>query len=123
LRPDPCRHYNRQEDRTTGWNGVQISNDAPIEIGIIQSKRSAARQPLKRNRTLLNTPTASEIHALRAAQSREAGGNWSIQRTTGLDCIEHGWLTEDYFLTDLGKRILAQMDLERRVNPAKQIVL
>jgi hypothetical protein len=61
---------------------------------------------------LLNTPTPSQINVLRAAESHEAGGNWSIQRwsiqrSTGLDCIEHGWLTEDYYLTDLSKRILS----------------
>jgi hypothetical protein len=60
--------------------------------------------------THLGTPTESQICVLRAAQSREAGGSWSIQRSIGLDCIEHGWITEDYYLTDLGKRILEQMD-------------
>ena len=55
-------------------------------------------------------PTEHQIHVMRAAQSREAGGNWSIQRSIGLDCIEYGWITEDYYLTDLGKRILDQMD-------------
>jgi hypothetical protein len=59
---------------------------------------------------LLSTPTASQIHVLRAAQSREAGGNWSIQRSVGLDCIERGWLTEDYYLTDLGKQILQHIE-------------
>ncbi len=56
--------------------------------------------------SLLNTPTPSQINVLCAAASREAGGEWSIQRSIRLDCIEHGWLTEDYYLTDLGKKIL-----------------
>ena len=55
-------------------------------------------------------PTEPQIRVLRAAQSREAGGNWAIQRSIGLDCIEYGWITEDYYLTDLGKRILDQKD-------------
>ena len=54
----------------------------------------------------MKIPTGSQIDVLRAAQSREAGGNWSIKRRDGLDCIEYGWLTEDYYLTDLGKKIL-----------------
>lgn len=56
--------------------------------------------------THLNIPTNSQIDVLRAARTREAGGNWAIKRSDGLDCIEHGWLTEDYYLTDLGKKIL-----------------
>jgi hypothetical protein len=58
----------------------------------------------------LNTPTPSQINVLRAAQSREAGGDWAIQRSIGLDCIEYGWLTEDYYLTDLGKIILEKLN-------------
>jgi hypothetical protein len=58
----------------------------------------------------LNTPTPSQINVLRASQSREAGADWSIERSIGLDCIEHGWLTEDYYLTDLGKRILEKLN-------------
>jgi hypothetical protein len=54
----------------------------------------------------LKAPTNSQIDVLRAARTREAGGNWAIKRNDGLDCIEHGWLTEDYYLTDLGKKIL-----------------
>ena len=54
----------------------------------------------------MKTPTDSQINVLRAARTREAGGNWAIQRSVGLDCIEQGWLTEDYYLTDLGKKIL-----------------
>jgi hypothetical protein len=58
---------------------------------------------------LLSTPNESQIDVLRAAQTREAGGNWAISRSVGLDCIEHGWLTEDYYLTDLGKRIMEKL--------------
>jgi hypothetical protein len=59
-----------------------------------------------KKRAHLKTPTNSHIDVLRAARTREAGGNWAIKRSDGLDCIEHGWLTEDYYLTDLGKKIL-----------------
>jgi hypothetical protein len=58
---------------------------------------------------LMSTPNESQIDVLRAAQTREAGGNWAIRRSVGLDCIEHGWLTEDYYLTDLGKRIMEKL--------------
>jgi hypothetical protein len=44
---------------------------------------------------------------LNAAKTREAGGHWAIERIDGLDCIEAGWLTEDYYLTDAAKRLLA----------------
>jgi hypothetical protein len=57
----------------------------------------------------MSTPNESQIDVLRAAQTREAGGNWAIGRSVGLDCIEHGWLTEDYYLTDLGKRIMEKL--------------
>jgi hypothetical protein len=58
---------------------------------------------------LLSTPTESQIDVLRAAETREAGGDWAIRRSVGLECIEHGWLTEDYYLTDLGKRIIQKL--------------
>jgi hypothetical protein len=58
----------------------------------------------------MSTPNESQIDVLRAAQTREAGGNWAIRRSVGLDCIEHGWLTEDYYLTDLGKRIMEKLE-------------
>jgi hypothetical protein len=37
----------------------------------------------------LKIPTNSQIDVLRAARTREAGGNWAIKRSDGLDCIEH----------------------------------
>jgi hypothetical protein len=46
------------------------------------------------------------MDVLLAAQMREAGGNWKIQRSDGLDCIDSGWLTDDYYLTDAAKKLL-----------------
>jgi hypothetical protein len=47
---------------------------------------------------------------LHAAKTREAGGHWTIERIDGLDCIELGWLTEDYYLTDAAKRLLRSIE-------------
>jgi hypothetical protein len=58
----------------------------------------------------LNTPTESQLEVLFAAQTREAGGNWAIHRSDGLDCIDRGWLTEDYYLTDAAKKLLRKID-------------
>jgi hypothetical protein len=71
---------------------------------------------------LLSTPTESQIDVLRAAETREAGGDWAIRRSVGLECIEHGWLTEDYYLTDLGKRNHTKVETtpdERTLNQLK----
>ena len=54
----------------------------------------------------MNTPTDRQLTVLHAAKTREAGGHWTIERIDGLDCIECGWLTEDYYLTDAAKRLL-----------------
>jgi hypothetical protein len=58
----------------------------------------------------LNTPTDRQLAVLHAAETREAGGRWTIERIDGLDCIERGWLTEDYYLTDAAKRLLGNMN-------------
>ena len=55
---------------------------------------------------IVDTLTDRQLTVLHAAKAREAGGHWTIERIDGLDCIEHGWLTEDYFLTDAAKRLL-----------------
>ena len=55
----------------------------------------------------LNSLTDRQLTVLNAAKTREAGGHWAIERIDGLDCIEAGWLTEDYYLTDAAKRLLA----------------
>ena len=54
----------------------------------------------------MNTLTDRQLTVLHAAKTREAGGYWTIERIDGLDCIECGWLTEDYYLTDAAKRLL-----------------
>ena len=56
----------------------------------------------------MSTPTEFQIDVLRAAETREAGGDWAI-RGAWSEYIEHGWLTEDYYLTDLGKRIVEKL--------------
>jgi hypothetical protein len=61
----------------------------------------------------LNTPTDRQLAVLHAAKKREAGGHWAIERIDGLDCIECGWLTEDYYLTDAAKRLLRSIDDEQ----------
>ena len=58
----------------------------------------------------MNTPTDHQLTVLNAAKTREAGGHWSIERIDGLDCIEPGWLTEDYYLTDAAKRLLRSIE-------------
>jgi hypothetical protein len=58
----------------------------------------------------LNTPTERQLTVLYAAKTREAGGHWMIERIDGLDCIEHGWLTEDYYLTGVAKRLLRRIE-------------
>jgi hypothetical protein len=60
--------------------------------------------------SVLNTPTESQLQVLYAAQTREAGGNWAIRRSDGLDCIDCGWLTEDYYLTDAAKKLLRKIE-------------
>jgi hypothetical protein len=50
-------------------------------------------------------PVAHDVSP-KGAHLKIPGGNWAIKRSDGLDCIEYGWLTEDYYLTDLGKKIL-----------------
>jgi hypothetical protein len=45
---------------------------------------------------------------------REAGGDWKIQRSDGLDCIDCGWLTDDYYLTDAAKRLLQSIERQSR---------
>jgi hypothetical protein len=54
----------------------------------------------------VNTLTDRQLTVLHAAKTREAGGNGTIERIDGLDCIECGWLSEDYYLTDAAKRLL-----------------
>jgi len=54
----------------------------------------------------LRVPTDRQLDVLLAAQMREAGGDWKIQRSDGLDCIDYGWLTDDYYLTDAAKKML-----------------
>jgi hypothetical protein len=54
----------------------------------------------------LDSLTDRQLTVLYAARRREAGGHWAIERVDGLDCIERGWLTEDYYLTDAAKRLL-----------------
>jgi hypothetical protein len=72
--------------------------------------RSTLNSPLQADQNWepvpLNTPTERQLTVLYAAITREAGGHWTIERVDGLDCIEHGWLTEDYYLTDVAKRLL-----------------
>ena len=51
---------------------------------------------------------------LLAAQIREAGGDWKIQRSDGLDCIDSGWLTDDYYLTDAAKKFLRTVQLHKQ---------
>ena len=61
----------------------------------------------------MNTPTDRQLTVLHAARTREAGGNWTIERierNDGLDCIDAGWLTEDYYLTDAAKRLLRSIE-------------
>jgi hypothetical protein len=58
----------------------------------------------------LNPPTERQLAVLHAAKTREAGGHWTIERIDGLDCIELGWLTEDYYLTDAAKRLLRSIE-------------
>ena len=58
----------------------------------------------------LNAPTDCQLSVLHAAQMREAGGDWEILRSDGLDCIECGWLTEDYYLTDAAKILLKRIE-------------
>jgi len=62
-------------------------------------------------RTDLNYPTHRQLNVLLAAKTREDGGNWVIERTDGLDCIDRGWLTEDYYLTDAAKKFLKNPSL------------
>jgi hypothetical protein len=59
----------------------------------------------------LLTPTDHQLRVLHAAMAREAGAEWTIERMDGLDCIEHGWLTEDYYLTDAAKKLLRRTGL------------
>jgi len=59
---------------------------------------------------ILNVPTPRQLNVLFAAQSREAGQEWKIERPDGLDCIDRGWLTEDYYLTDGAKRLLEELE-------------
>jgi hypothetical protein len=58
----------------------------------------------------LNTPTDRQLTVLHAARTRESGGNWTIERNDGLDCIDAGWLTEDYYLTDAAKLLLRSIE-------------
>jgi hypothetical protein len=58
----------------------------------------------------LNTLTGRQLTVLYAAKTREAGGHWTIERIDGLDCIDRGWLTEDYYLTDAAKHLLQSME-------------
>ena len=58
----------------------------------------------------MNSPTDRQLNVLHAARTREAGGHCTIERNDGLDCIEHGWLTEDYYLTDAAKRLLQRIE-------------
>ena len=60
----------------------------------------------------MRVPTDRQLDVLLAARTREAGGDWQIQRSDGLDCIDHGWLTDDYYLTDAAKKLLRS--IERR---------
>ena len=54
----------------------------------------------------MSTPTERQMNVLLAACRREAGGDWTIDRVDGLDCIDRGRLTEDYYLTDVAKKLL-----------------
>ena len=54
----------------------------------------------------MSTPTERQMNVQLAACRREAGGDWTIDRVDGLDCIDRGWLTEDYYLTDVAKKLL-----------------
>jgi hypothetical protein len=62
----------------------------------------------------LKLPTDRQMDVLHAAQMREAGCNWEIQRSDGLDCIDCGWLTDDYYLTDVAKRLLQRIERQSR---------
>src|SRR5262245_16352444 len=74
------------------------SSSGSFRIG--EPKRECALSPF----------TDRQLTVLHAAKTREAGGHWAIERIDGLDCIEAGWLTEDYYLTDAAKRILQNID-------------
>ena len=61
----------------------------------------------------MRVPTDRQMGVLLAAQMREAGGDWIIQRSDGLDCIDSGWLTDDYYLTDAAKKLLRSIELHK----------
>jgi len=59
--------------------------------------------------TRMRLPTRRQLDVLLAAQMREAGGDWKIQRSDALDRIDCGWLTDDYYLTDTAKGLLQSL--------------
>ena len=61
----------------------------------------------------MKLPTERQLTVLHAAKTRDAGGHWTIERIDGLNCIECGWLTDDYYLTDAAKRFLSSIDYEQ----------
>ena len=63
--------------------------------------------------TRMRLPTDRQLDVLLAVQTQKAGGDWKIQRSDALDCIDCGWLTDDYYLTDTAKRLL--QSIERRL--------
>ena len=58
----------------------------------------------------LNAPTDCQLSVLHAAQMREAGAIGKFCEATVSDCIECGWLTEDYYLTDAAKILLKRIE-------------
>src|SRR5215475_13850579 len=64
--------------------------------------------------TRMRLPTDRQLDVLLAAQMREAGRGWKIQRSDALDCIDCGWLTDDYYLTDAAKRLLQSIERHSR---------
>ena len=74
------------------------------------SNRAIQLQAANSKVCALNTLTGRQLTVLYAAKTREAGGHWTIERIDGLDCIDRGWLTEDYYLTDAAKHLLRSIE-------------
>ena len=74
------------------------------------SNRAIPLQAANSKVCALNTLTGRQLTVLYAAKTDEAGGHWTIERIDGLDCIDRGWLTEDYYLTDAAKHLLKSME-------------
>ena len=70
----------------------------------------------------MNIPADRHLIVLNAARIRETGGDRAILQSDGLDFIELGWLTEDYYLTDCEKGSFIQFSQAQADEYARTIL-